>query len=60
MESYPFPPFPKGMAEKYYLAGKEYFASFAGFGDNYEVLSAEEKFELNIGGNLFVGIADLV
>ena len=56
----PFPPFPKGLNEKYYQQGLQYFESFSGFGEQYEVLSAEEKFELNIGGNLFVGIADLI
>ena len=55
-----FPPFPKGMGEKYFQQGYDYFASFDGFGDQYEVLSVEEKFELDIGGYRFVGIADLV
>lgn len=56
----PFPPYPKGMAGKYYEAGKIYFESFEGFGDEWEVVSAEEKFVLNIGGNKFTGIGDLV
>lgn len=55
-----WPPFPKGMPEKYYLQGLNYFENFEGFGDQYEVLSVEEKFELDIGGYRFVGIADLV
>ena len=55
----PFPPFPRGMAQKYYEAGLTYFENFAGFG-NYEIISAEERFELDIGGHLFVGVADLV
>lgn len=55
-----FPPFPKGMPQKYYEAGLKYFESFDGFGDNYEIMSAEEKFELDISGYTFVGIADLV
>ena len=55
-----WPPFPKGMPEKYYQQGLEYFQNFEGFGNNYEVLSVEEKFELNIGGYRFVGLADLV
>lgn len=54
-----FPPFPKGMPLKYYEAGKAYFDSFSGFGD-YEILTVEEKFELDIEGYRFVGIADLV
>lgn len=54
-----FPPFPKGMPLKYYEAGKEYFESFTGFGD-YRILSVEERFEINIQGYQFVGVADLV
>ena len=48
------------MGEKYYQQGLEYFESFEGFGDQYEILSVEEKFELDIEGYCFVGIADLV
>ena len=48
------------MPQKYYDQGLQYFESFNGFGDNYEILSVEEKFELDIGGYPFVGIADLV
>ena len=55
-----FPPFPKGMAEQYYDEGLQYFQSFDGFGDDKEILSVEDKFELDIRGNRFVGIADLV
>ena len=54
-----FPPFPKGLAGKYFDEGKAYFDSFDGFGDA-KILSVEEKFEIDIGGNPFVGIADLV
>lgn len=56
----PPPPFPKGMAEKYYQAGLKYFKSFNGFGDEYEILSVEEKFVLNIDGYQVSGIADLI
>lgn len=56
----PFPPFPKGMGQKYYDQGLQYFESFQGFGEQYEVLSAEEKFEILIGGYTFVGLADLI
>lgn len=56
----PWPPFPKGMPQKYYEQGLQYFENFSGFGDNFEILSVEEKFELDIGGYPFVGIADLV
>lgn len=55
-----FPPFPKGMPQRYYDAGLAYFESFDGFGDEWEILSAEEKFEISIGGYPFVGIADLI
>ena len=48
------------MGEKYFQQGLEYFQNFEGFGDQYEILSVEEKFELDIEGYRFVGIADLV
>ena len=53
-----FPPFPKGMPQKYYDAGLAYFEGFNGFGDDIEILTVEEKFEIDIGGYIFVGIAD--
>lgn len=56
----PWPPFPKDMPTKYYDQGLQYFESFNGWGDQYEILSVEEKFTLNIGGYPFVGLADLV
>lgn len=55
-----WPPFPKGMPQKYYEQGLQYFEGFEGFGDRYEVISVEERFELDIGGYPFVGLADLV
>lgn len=60
------PPFPKGMAEKYYQAGLDYFESFEGFGDEWEIAvvdgepAVECKFEISIGGYPFVGIVDLI
>lgn len=60
------PPFPKGMADKYYQAGLSYFENFEGFGDEWEIAmidgepAVECKFEINIGGYPFVGIIDLV
>lgn len=48
------------MAQKYYDAGLDYFNSFGGFGDNLEILSVEERFEVDIEGYTFVGVADLV
>jgi len=55
-----FPPFPKGMTGQYYDEGLQYFRSFDGFGGDKEILSVEDKLELDIRGNRFVGIADLV
>lgn len=55
-----FPPFPKGMPQKYFDAGLAYFESFQGFGDEWEVVSAEERFEIDVGGYPFVGVSDLV
>lgn len=56
----PPPAFPKGFGEKAYNAGLAYFESFNGFGDEWEVLSAEKKFTLQIDGYTVSGIADLV
>lgn len=55
-----FPPYPKGYAEKTYEQGLTYFENFAGFEDDFEVVSTEQKFLLKIGPYDFVGIADLV
>lgn len=55
-----FPPFPKGMGQKYYEAGKRYFENFEGFGEEWEILSVERWFELDIEGNKIAGLADLV
>ena len=54
-----FPPFPRGMPQKYYDQGLQYFENFDGFGDDYEILTVEEKFEIEIDGYILVGIADL-
>lgn len=54
-----FPPFPRGMEQKYYEQGLAYFENFQGFGDQYEILTAEERFEVDIGGYTIVGVADL-
>lgn len=56
----PPPPFPAGYGEKAFAAGLKYFESFDGFGDEWEVVSVEKKFVLNIDGHRVVGIADLV
>lgn len=55
-----FPPYPKGYAAKAYDEAYNYFVGFSGFGEEYEILATEEKFELNIGGYIFVGIEDLL
>lgn len=54
-----FPPFPKGGGEKAYNACLQYFENFDGFGDQYEILSAEEPFKTNIRGNILKGVVDL-
>lgn len=56
----PPPAFPRGFGDKAFNAGLAYFESFDGFGDEWEVLSAEKKFTLQIGGYTVSGIADLV
>lgn len=55
-----FPPFPAGMGQKYFEAGKRYFENFDGFGEEWEILASEQWFELNIDGNHLAGIVDLV
>lgn len=55
-----FPPFPRGLGGKYYEEGFNYFTSFDGFGDGYEILAVEERFEIRLRGNVFVGVADLI
>lgn len=55
-----FPPFPRGLAGKYYEEGLNYFIRFDGFGDGYEILAVEERFEIRLRGNVFVGVADLI
>ena len=56
----PPPPFPPGFGDKAYNAGLKYFETFDGFGDEWEVVTVEEKFVLNIGGYNVSGIADLM
>lgn len=55
-----FPPFPRGLAGRYYEEGLMYFSTFDGFGDRWEILSAEDRFEIDLRGNRFVGVADLI
>ena len=60
---HPFPPFPRGMGEKYYDAGLDYFTNFKWF-DGYDVVSAEQisSFDVTVRGKTypFVGVIDLV
>ena len=56
----PPPSYLKGYGEKSYNAGLQYFESFDGFGDEWDVVSAEKKFVLDIAGYKVSGIADLV
>lgn len=56
----PFPYASKGYDVRYYEAGKKYFDSFSGFGENWNVVSVEEEFFSTIGGYLFRGFADLL
>lgn len=56
----PPPPFPAGFGEKSYNVGLKYFETFTGFGDEWEVVSVEKKFVLNINAYHVSGIADLV
>ena len=59
-----FPAFPKGYAQKAYEKGIEFLRTFDEF-DGYEVISAEEKFKINIpladgSTRPFVGIVDMM
>lgn len=56
----PFPPYPKGFRQKAFLVAEEYFNNFTGFGDNYDIISAEQTYVTKIGGCSFRGIIDLV
>ena len=55
-----FPAFPKGMPEKFFLAGLEYFENFSGFDEDYEILEVEKKFSIQIRGHEIHGIADVI
>ena len=46
--------------EKYYLYGKEYFNSFNGFSDDWEIVDSEKEIHLDINGNMFIGYIDLI
>lgn len=48
------------MADRYYERGRELFASFPGFPENWEVLGVELRVDFEIDGNQFVGFIDLL
>lgn len=54
------PRFPPNLGEKSYAQCLEYFQNFDGFGEEWEVLSVEDKFVINYEGYDISGIADLV
>lgn len=54
-----FPPYLKGFSAKAYEEGRAYFASFDSF-PGFTVVSAEKKFNVQVGNYEFAGIADLV
>ena len=56
----PPPPYPAGFGDKAFNAGLKYFETFDGFGDEWDVVSVEEKFYLNIEGYTVSGVADVV
>ena len=55
-----FHPIPKSYPETAYNKGLEYFESFTGFGDEYEILDSEVEFVTTIAGHKFKGIVDLI
>ena len=55
-----FPPYPKGLSGRYFEQGLQYFDTFDGFGDNYEILAIEERANVEIGGESVTGIIDLL
>jgi hypothetical protein len=55
-----YPPYPVTMAESSYHLGAKFFQHFTGFGEDFEIISAEEKFSTTIGPYKFRGISDLV
>ena len=54
------PPFPKGIGEKYYQDGINFFSEFSFSRDNYEMLNVEDKVETAISDIMFVIKPDLV
>lgn len=48
------------LGEKYYKTGFEYFNKFDGFNDNWDIICVEQKVDISIQDNKFVGYIDLV
>lgn len=47
-------------SQKYYDEGYEFLSTFEGVGDEYEIVAAEEKFEIQIEDFIFNGVIDLI
>lgn len=54
------PPFPKNLGQTSHDQCLSYFETFDGFGDEWEVVSVEDKFVITYAGYNISGIADLV
>lgn len=48
------------LADRYYERGRELFASFSGFPENWEILGVELKVEFEVNDRKFVGFIDLL
>ena len=46
--------------ESYHDKGKEYFETWEGFPDSWELVGSEREVHLDIGGNTFIGFIDLI
>lgn len=55
-----FPSYPRGLDQRYFASGQQYFAAFDGFGSNYDIVAVEERFRIEGMGFPFTGIIDLV
>jgi CRISPR/Cas system-associated exonuclease Cas4 (RecB family) len=55
-----FPPYPQGMASNYYHEGLDFFTNFNFDKSNYEIISIEEKLNINYKGYKFVAIPDMI
>lgn len=46
--------------KSYHDKGKEYFETWEGFPDSWELVESEREIHLDIGGNTFIGFIDLI